>query len=40
MKTYVVERQLDEKWYKSVMDFINVDVYEDEICLVNKVEVL
>jgi hypothetical protein len=40
MKTYFVELQLDEKWYKAVMDLINVDIYEDEICLVNKVEVL
>ena len=40
MKTYFVELQLDEKWYKAVMDFIDVDVYEGEICLVNKVEVL
>ena len=37
MKTYFVELHLDEKWYKAVMDFIDVDVYEDEICLVNKV---
>jgi hypothetical protein len=40
MKTYFVELQLDEKWYKAVMDLINVDIYEGEICRVNKVEVL
>jgi hypothetical protein len=40
MKTYFVELQLDEKWYKAVMDLINVDIYEGEVCRVNKLEVL
>jgi hypothetical protein len=40
MKTYFVELQLDEKWFKAVMDLISVEIYEDEICLINKVEVL
>lgn len=40
MKTYFVELQLDEKWLKAVMDLIDVEIYEGEICRVNKLEVL
>ena len=40
MKTYFVELQLDEKWYKAVMDLIDVDIYEGEVCRVKILEVL
>jgi hypothetical protein len=40
MKTYFVELELDEKWWNAVQDLINVDIYEGEVCRVNRIEVL
>ena len=28
MENYFVELQLDEKWFKAVMDLIDVDIYD------------
>ena len=36
--TYKVELELDELWYKALMDFIFVDIYENEICKIVNVE--
>ena len=38
MKTYFVELELDEKWWDAVQDLINVDIYEGEVCRVNRIE--
>ena len=40
MENYFVELQLDEKWFKAVMDLIDVDIYEGEVCRVNRIEVM
>ena len=40
MEIYFVELQLDEKWFKAVMDLIDVDIYEGEVCRVNRIEVM
>jgi hypothetical protein len=36
--TYKVELELDELWYKALMDFIFVDIYENEVCKIVNVE--
>ena len=40
MENYFVELQLDEKWFKAVMDLIDVDIYDGEVCRVNRIEVI
>jgi len=36
--TYKVELELDELWYKALINFIFVDIYENEVCKIVNVE--
>lgn len=37
-QTYKIELELDELWYKALLDFLFVDIYENEICKIVNVE--
>jgi hypothetical protein len=36
--TYRLELELDELWYKAIVDLISVDIYDNEICKVVSVK--
>ena len=35
---YKVQLELDELWYKALLDFLFVDIYENETCHILNVE--